>query len=292
MKDFIIMTDSSCDLPQSMADELNLSVLPLSVIIDGEGTFKNYLDEREITCKKFYDFIREGKMPTTSAVNVGEYVQAIRPHLEEGKDVLNLVFSSALSATYNSACTAADMLSEEFPERKVLTVDTKCASLGQGLLVYLTAKKVDEDNLTIEEAKEYAEALVPSLCHWFTVDDLYHLKKGGRVSATSAAVGTLLNIKPVLHVDDCGKLIAMQKVKGRKASIKALYTQMENTVVNPDEQVVFISHSDAYEDAEYLANMIKENLHVKDVIINYVGPVIGAHTGCGTIALFYLGTNR
>lgn len=292
MNDFIILTDSSCDLPQSIVEELDLCVAPLSVIIDGEGTFKNYPDESEISCKKFYDFIREGKMPTTSAVNVGEFIEIMRPHLEAGKDILNLAFSSGLSATYSSACTAGEMLSEEFPERKIYTVDTKCASLGQGLLVYLTAQKALTENLTIEQAKEYAEYLVPHLCHWFTVEDLNHLKRGGRVSASAAAVGTLLNIKPVMHMDDAGKLIPMQKAKGRKASLKSLFEHMRDTSISPEDQTIFISHSDAYDDAVYLAGMIKDNLHVKDVIINYVGPVIGAHTGCGTIALFFVGEHR
>lgn len=292
MNDFIIMTDSSCDLPQSIASEMNICAAPLSVVIEKEGTFKNYLDEREITFRKFYDLLRDGKMPTTSAVNVGEFIELMRPHLEAGKDILNLSFSSALSTTYNSACAAAQMLSEEFPQRKIYTVDTRSASLGQGLLVYLCAKKAKEENLSLEQARDYAQDLVEHLCHWFTVDDLNHLKRGGRVSASAAAVGTLLNIKPVMHMDDEGRLIPMQKVKGRKASIKALFEHMRDTAISPEEQTIFISHSDSYDDAVYLADMIKENLHVKDVIINYVGPVIGAHTGCGTIALFFVGEHR
>ena len=290
MADYIIMTDSSCDLPAAMAAELELEVLPLSVLIDGRS-YVNHLDERDITFKDCYAARRAGKSATTSAVNVEAFVQAMEPHLQAGRDILYLGFSSALSGTYNAGAVAARQLSEKYPDRRLYAVDTLSASMGQGLLVYLTVQQ-KRAGATIEQARDYAEAQKLHLCHWFTVDDLNHLHRGGRVSATSAVLGTVLNIKPVLHMDDEGRLIFMEKVRGRRNSIKRLLDKMRETAIEPDKQIVFMSHGDCLEDAEYLAGRIREEWNVQDVVINYVGPVIGAHSGPGTLALFFLGTHR
>lgn len=290
MSQYIVMTDSSCDLPAGLAAELELEVLPLSVLIDGKS-YVNYLDERDITFADCYAALRAGKNATTSAVNVEAFVQAMEPHLQAGEDILYLGFSSALSGTYNAGAVAAQQLAEKYPERKLYAVDTLSASMGQGLLVYLTVQQ-KRSGATIEQARDYAEAQKLHLCHWFTVDDLNHLHRGGRVSATSAVLGTVLNIKPVLHMDNEGRLIFMEKVRGRRNSIKRMLEKMRETAIEPEKQIVFMSHGDCLEDAEYLAGRIREEWGVKDVVINYVGPVIGAHSGPGTLALFFLGTER
>ena len=290
MSQYIIMTDSSCDLPAQLAAELELEVLPLSVLIDGKS-YVNYLDERDISFADCYATLRAGKSATTSAVNVEAFVEAMERHLQAGEDILYLGFSSALSGTYNAGAVAAQQLAEKYPERKLYAVDTLSASMGQGLLVYLTVQQ-KRAGATIEEARDYAEAQKLHLCHWFTVDDLNHLHRGGRVSATSAVLGTVLNIKPVLHMDDEGRLIFMEKVRGRRNSIKRMLEKMRETAIEPEKQIVFMSHGDCIEDAEYLAGRIREEWNVQDVVINYVGPVIGAHSGPGTLALFFLGTHR
>ena len=290
MSDFVLFTDSCCDLTDALAKEMQLHVQPLSVHLDAD-TYKNYLDEREISYKDFYALIPKVKDIKTSAVNQQDFMNAMEPVLQEGKDILYIGFSSGLSGTYSAGALAAQELQEKYPERKLYAVDSLCASLGQGMYVYLGWKK-KQSGATIDEVRDYLEAHKLNLCHWFTVDDLFHLKRGGRVSATTAVVGSMLSIKPVMHVDDEGHLVAVSKARGRKASLKQLVEEMKKTAIKPEEQVIFISHGDAQDEAEHLGNMIREELHVKDVIINYVGPVIGAHTGPGVIALFFLGSKR
>ncbi len=290
MSDYVIFTDSSCDLPASLAKELGLYVMPLSVHMNGKE-YRNLLDESELTSKQFYADLRNGVMATTSAANVESIQSEMRRILESGRDILNIAFSSALSATYQNGCIAAKELAEQFPRRKIYCVDSKCASLGQGMLICLAAQKKRE-GASLEELRDYVEKTLPHQCHWFTVDDLHFLKRGGRVSAATAVLGTMLQIKPVLHVDDMGRLINVSKAKGRKASIKALFDKAVETAVDIGKQTVFISHGDCLEDAEYLAGMLRDKLHPVDVIINPVGPVIGAHSGPGTLALFFLGTKR
>jgi len=290
MSEYILMTDSCCDLPQSMVDEMQLTVQPLTVYLDGTP-YKNYLDEREISYKKFYEILPGCKETKTSAVNQHDFMEAMEPILQAGKDVLYLGFSSGLSGTYSAAAMAAQELSEKYPERKIYTVDTLCASLGQGMLVYL-AWLEKQAGKTIEEVRDYVEDTKLKQCHWFTVNDLFHLKRGGRVSGATALVGTMLGIKPVMHVDNEGHLIATGKARGRKASIKALLEEMKKRAIKPEEQVIFISHGGCLEEAEALAVTIRSELNVKDVIINHVGPVIGSHSGPGTMALFFIGTER
>lgn len=288
MSDYVIVTDSSADLPASLVQELGVEVLPLSFTVQGK-TYHNYPDDREMDPKVFYKMLRDGEMATTSAVNVAEYTNMLEPLLQAGKDVLVLAFSSGLSTTYQSSVIAVNELSEQYPDRKIYTVDTLCASLGQGLLVWHAVQE-QKKGKSIEEVRDWVEENKLHLCHWFTVDDLHFLKRGGRISAATAVVGTMLSIKPVLHVDDEGHLISMGKARGRGASLTALVDHMEQTVTDVD--TVFISHGDCLADAEKVAADVKKRFGTKDVVINNVGPVIGAHSGPGTLALFFLGTKR
>ena len=290
MSEFVLMTDSSADLSQEMVQELGVTVLPLSFTIQGK-VYRNYPDNREMDLPLFYDMLRAGELATTSAVNVAEYTQAVEPILQEKKDVLILAFSSGLSSTYQASVLAAEELREKYPDRKIYTVDTLCASLGQGLLVYLAVQE-QRKGKSIEEVRDWAESTKLHLCHQFTVDDLHFLKRGGRISATTAVVGSMLQIKPVLHVDNEGRLINIGKARGRQASLKALVDKMEKTVTEEGRKTVFISHGDCRKDAVAVADMVRERFGTQDIRINYVGPVIGAHSGPGTLALFYLGTER
>ena len=288
--DFLIITDSTCDMPQEMADELGLAILPIRVSME-DKEYAHYLDGRELGFHEFYEKLRAGVPAKTSAANQEDFLSLMEPALAAGRDVLYIGFSSGLSSTYNVGVMTAAQLAEKYPERKVYTVDSLSASLGQGLLVYhavqqkLAGKSIDEVRAFVEENRLH-------LCHWFTVDDLQHLKRGGRVSAAAAVFGTMLNIKPVLHVDDEGHLIPVGKVQGRTTSIKALLKKMQETAIDPAEQVVFISHGDCEKDAEKLAAMVRESIGPKEIILNPIGPVIGAHSGPGTVALFFLGTKR
>ena len=290
MNDYVIVTDSSADLDEALVKELELEVIPLRFTISGE-TFANYPDNREMDPKKFYQMIRDGEMGTTSAINVADAKEAIEPLLKAGKDVLVLAFSSGLSASCQSCTLAAQELAEDYPDRKVFVVDTLAASMGQGLLVYHTVMK-KRSGATIEEARDFAEETKLHLDHWFTVNDLMHLKRGGRVSATTAVLGTMLSIKPVLHVDDEGHLINVGKARGRKASLAALADKVVELADDPANQTMFISHSDCLEDAQYVADLIREKYGTTDFRFNYIGPVIGCHTGCGCVALFFLGSHR
>jgi DegV family protein with EDD domain len=286
----MIVTDSSCDLSQDLVTKLGVHVVPLTVHYKGEQ-FDNYPDNHELSTEDFYNGIREGEMPSTSAISVGRWAEELEQFLRAGKDVLVLAFSSGLSTTYQSAAIAANDLVAAYPDRQIAVVDTLCASMGEGLLVWHAVQQ-QKQGKSLEEVRDYVEANKLHLCHWFTVDDLFHLKRGGRVSAATAIAGTLLNIKPVLHVDNEGHLISMSKSRGRKASLDALVDRMAKTAIDPASQTMFISHSDCLADAEYVAKQCKEKLGVPEVIINYIGPVIGAHTGVGTVALFFLGTER
>ena len=290
MREYVLMTDSCCDLPDQMAKDLQLEVLPLTMHMDGQD-YPNTLDGAAISNEEFYRRIRAGKMATTSAVNVAAYTEAVEPLLRAGKDVLILAFSSGLSTTCNSAEVAAEELREQYPQRKLYVVDTLCASLGQGLLVWLAARE-QKKGRSIEEVRDWAEAHKQAVCHQFTVQDLKFLKRGGRITATTAVLGSMLQIKPLLHVDQEGKLTAVGKARGRHASLKALVDRMEKTVTDEGRETVFISHGDCRGDADKVAEMVRERFGTRDIQINYIGPVIGAHAGPGTLALFYLGSER
>ena len=290
MNDYVLLTDSSADLTDALVKELGVEVLPLSFTMRNK-TYRNWPDNREIDPKDFYRQLREGEMATTSAVTVSDFTETREPHLKEGRDVLVVAFSSGLSATCHSAQIAAQELSEQYPERKVYVVDSLCASLGQGLLVWYAARMKNEGR-GIGAVRDWLEENKLHLCHWFTVDTLFFRTPGGRVSAATALAGSALGIKPVLHVDNEGHLINVSKARGRKNSILALVDRMERSAIEPEKQTVFISHGDCLADAEFLAQEVRRRLHVPRIEINYVGPVIGAHSGPGTLALFFLGTAR
>ena len=290
MANYVLFTDSCADLPLKLYEELEIHVIPLAFLLEGQ-TYRNTPDESSMKFSEVYGKLRDGAHITTSAVNVEEFRNAFLPHLQEGKDILYLSFSSALSGTYQAGTIAASELMEEFPGRTIRVVDTLGAALGQGLQVYRTAKKRLE-GATLEEAATFAEENRLCTSHWFTVDDLFFLKRGGRVSGATALVGSALGIKPVLHVDNEGRLIKVSTVRGRKNSLKALADKLKETAIHPAEQTVFIGHGDCREDAEYLAELLRESCGIRDIVIDYVGPVIGAHSGPGTIALFFIGTER
>ena len=288
-----ILTDSSCDLPYALAQELGVLSVPLSVNLKG-SEIENLLEgdpKSQLNMKEFYDTLRTGAMTSTTAANPGKWAGFMEPVLAEGKDLLVLAFSSGLSATYSSAVLAANELREKYPDRKIRVVDTLCASLGQGLLVYLAAKRQAAGE-SMAQVGDWVQDHVLHLCHWFTVDDLMFLKRGGRVSAATAVAGTLLKIKPVMHVDDNGKLVKVSTARGRKASIDALAAKVGETAIDPQNQVCFISHGDCMEDVRYLEKILRETYHVQDVVVSHVGPVIGSHAGPGVLALFFLGSKR
>lgn len=283
---FKIITDSCCDLTAEMVAQLQLSVVNLSVEMDG----RVYSNE-EMTPVELYTHLRNGKLPKTAAVNPDGWAELIRPALRAGQDVLVLAFSSSLSATYQSAVIAAEELREEFPDRKLVVIDTLCASIGQGLLVY-TAAKLRDQGKTIDEVAAWVEDHKKNVCHWVTVEDLMHLKRGGRVSAATAVVGTMLSIKPIIRVDDEGKLENLAKARGRKASLNYLLDRMAESF-DPDlSDTVFIGHGDCLADAQTLESAIRSRFGVKNVYINYVGAVIGAHTGPGVAVIGFFGKNR
>lgn len=282
-----IITDTCCDFPSEMYKDLALEVVPLSVLYKGV----NYNEYTEQWLKDMFDGLRAGETASTSAVNPDGWATVIEPVLQAGQDALVLAFSSGLSTTYQSAVIAAQELQEKYPERKINVVDTLCASLGQGLLVWYACQKRD-GGISLEELTAWCEEYRYKLCHWFTVDDLMYLKRGGRVSAATALLGTMLQIKPVLHVDDEGHLINVAKTRGRRASIDALAAKLGQLGIPGANDTVFICHGDCQEDADYLAAQVKEKYGVKNVFTYYVGAVIGSHSGPGTLALFFLGEHR
>ena len=288
MSNYVILTDSGTDFTKEMIEELDVELLDLWVTRENEEPVPN----SSLDLSEFYAFLREKKSASTAAVNIDGFIEIMTPILEAGKDILYLGFSSGLSSTYASGKLAADELMEKYPDRKIYTVDTLAASLGQGLLVYLAAKRKLAGE-SIEAVRDFVENNKLNLCHWFTIDDLFFLKRGGRVSGTTAVVGTMLGIKPVMHVDNEGHLINVAKARGRRASVDALFDKAKSTMIGERaNSSVFISHGDCIEDAEYLAERIKNEIGVKEVRIAYVGSVIGSHSGPGTLALFFLGSER
>lgn len=290
MSEYVLFTDSTADLSAELVQQLELSVIPLQFEIDG-ASYYNYPDNHEMGTKEFYAALRGGKVCTTSQISPSQFSGAFSPVLESGRDILYLCFSSGLSGTYNASRLAVEELREKYPGRTIRTVDTLSASMGQGLLVYLAAKKRQE-GMGLSELADWVEENRLKLCHWFTVDDLMFLKRGGRVSGAAAVMGTMLGIKPVLHVDDEGHLIPMEKVRGRRASLDALVKHMQATAIQPAGQTVFISHGDCQDDCDYVARQLREKLGVTQILTNYIGPVIGAHSGPGTVALFFVGEKR
>jgi len=287
MANYKIITDSGCDLPRAMLEKLDVTVTPLYVNFRGESL----PDSVDAGIQEMYQGLREGESASTSAVNPQQWASVIEPVLAQDMDTLVLAFSSGLSTTYQSAVIAADELAEKYPQRKILVVDSLGASLGQGLLLWYACKQRDE-GMPLEALADWLQEYRFKLAHWFTVDDLMYLKRGGRVSAATALVGTMLNIKPVLHVDDEGHLISKAKVRGRKAAIQALAAKLGELGIPGQNETAFICHGDCIADAKLLESILKEKYGVKEVFIGYTGAVIGSHSGPGTLALFFLGEHR
>ena len=287
MNRYQIITDSTCDFPNELYAQLDVTKVSLTVQFAGEDR----QDTNDDSLKQLYDGLRSGETAVTSAVNPQQWADAMEAALCAGKDVLVLAFSSGLSTTCQSACIAARELQDKYPQRKIYVVDTLAASLGEGLLVLHACRKRDA-GMDLDSLYRWVEENKLHLCHWFTVDDLMYLKRGGRVNSATALVGTMLQIKPILHVDDEGHLISKAKARGRKVALDALVAKMEQTCAGWDNSIIAISHGDCLEDAQYVANRLKERCGVKEVLISYVGAVIGSHAGPGTVALFFLGNAR
>jgi DegV family protein with EDD domain len=285
----VLITDSCSDLPLEFVEASSLQIMNLNVDFKGKECKDDF--GKTIKYKEFYEALRAGEITTTSQINVQTYKECFKRNILEGNSIIYLGFSSALSGCINSANIAKTAILEEFSNADITIIDTTSASLGEGLIVYYTYKMLIEGH-SKEEIINWVENNKLKVNHWFTVDDLNHLKRSGRVSNTVATVGTLLNIKPILNVDNEGRLISKGKAKGRKKSLRVLADMFFQKAINPEKQIVFISHGDCFEDAIFLKNLILQKSVVKDVIINNVGPVIGTHSGPGTVALFFLGDNR
>ena len=287
MNTYRIVTDSCCDFTREQYEKLNLIWVPLTLRYKGEE-IDGYTEPAEL--HDFYDGIRSGEMPTTAAVNPEAWANAMEIALKNGQDVLCMTFTSALSTTHQSAVIAASELREKYPERKIIVVDTLSAALGQGLLVYKACQKRDE-GYTLEQLHGWVEENKLHICHWVTVDDLNHLKRGGRISAATAFVGGMLGIKPIIHVDNEGRLVNIGKCRGRKAAMELLSDKLAST--GTDVETIFIAHGDCPEDAAALEKLCREKCpKVQKVMTGYVGGVIGAHTGPGVLVVFFLGEGR
>ena len=287
MVTYKIISDSACDLPPAMLQELDVSIIPLMVNFRGEAHADSVDD---VQVKTLYDAMRGGEVATTSAANPDNWASIMEPILAAGQDLLVLAFSSGLSTTYQSAVIAANDLLEQYPQRKIRVIDSGCAALGQGLFVYHVCKK-RETGLSLDELADWAEENKLHVCHWFTVDDLVYLKRGGRVSAATAVLGAMLNIKPVLHVDNEGHLISMAKVRGRKASIEAMVKKYDELHITWENEAIFICQADCMSDAEKLKELLMQR-GVQNIFIGNLGAVIGSHAGPGTLALFFMGKHR
>ena len=286
---FWIVADSSTDFPLSYIEkQKKLKIIPLTYEIDGQ-VFVPTGEDKET--KAFYTSLREEKIATTAQINIQNWKDTLLPLVEKGEKVLCLPFSSGLSGTCAAAFSAKEEIDKKHPNNQLIVIDTLAASLGHGLLVHYALQKREEGQ-SIQEIATWIKENLLHIAHWFTVDDLQFLRRGGRVSTASAYIGSILKVKPVLHVDNNGLLIPMEKVQGRKKSLKALFTKVEETAVNPQDQIIFISHGDCLEDAQYLESLLKEQLGVKEVMIGLIGPVIGSHSGPGTVAVFFLASQR
>lgn len=286
---FHILTDSCTDFPLAYVQaQRELTILPLTYQIDGKSYVPDGTDE---FTRALYKQLRAGKVATTSQVNMETWKKAFADLLAQGKDVLCIAFSSGLSGTYQAAAQACEEIAPLYPQRKLIVIDSLCASLGEGLLAHY-ALRMRDGGATLAQTAQWVRDNVQNLIHWFTVDDLQFLRRGGRCSATAAYIGGIVKIKPILHVDAAGHLIPREKVQGRKRSLRVLGDKVKEFAVNPQEQTIFISHGDCQEEAEWLAQYVKENAGVKDVMIGLVGPVIGSHSGPGTMAIFFLGNGR
>lgn len=291
MRDYVIMTDSCCDLNAQEVAESGLVVVSLTFTMNGV-TRRDTPDHAEMSLEDFYKELRSDVMSTSAAVNVGDFIDAMRPILDAGKDILCVNFSSALSTTYQSAVIAANELQPLYPHAKIIVIDSLAASRGQGMLVWHAAKEKAKGK-TIDEVADWVREMAPHQDHWFTVADLNHLRRGGRLNATSAVIGTVLSIKPVMHTDNEGKLTPVSKARGMKQALTELVNKMDELGTRPlEDQTVFICHADAPDSVEFVKGLLKERFGVTDVRADYIGPVIGSHTGAGTLGLFFFGSKR
>ena len=284
MSKFDIYTDSSCDLPKEMIEKYDLKVMQLEVIIDDKAPVLN----KDIEAKAFYQQLRDGANAKTAAVTPGYFEEHMKASLEAGKDILYIGFTSGLSVTYNNGAMMCGELQDAYPDRRIMQIDSLCASVGQGLLVHYAALK-REEGATMDEIFQGIMEMKDKIHHQVTVDDLFFLKRGGRISATTAVAGSILNVKPIIHVTEEGKLDTIGKIRGRKSAMKELVAKMQSSADIDKWNYVFISHGDCQEDAERVATMVQEAFPNAKITISDVGPVIGAHTGPGVIALCYLG---
>lgn len=283
-----IFTDATSDLPAQFAEQLHVTVLPMGFTMEEKEYF--YIPGKsDMPIETFFEKMRAGIPVTTAQVNTFTFIEAFEPVLKGGEDVLYIGLSSKLSGTVQSAFSAAEELGAKYPDRKVAVIDSCSASLGLGLLVYYTARKHD---LSVGDLAKWVEENKLRFVHWFTVDDLVYLKRGGRISGATAAIATILNIKPVMHVDNEGYLVAVEKVQGRKKSLRALFERMEKTVDTKATDTVFIGHCVAKPDAEYVASLVHEKYPDMMIHIDDIGTSVGAHSGPGTIALFFVGSER
>ena len=291
MRDYVIMTDSCCDLSAAEVAESELVVVSLTFTMNGV-TRRDTPDHAEMSLEDFYRELRNGVTATSAAVNVGDFIDAMRPILDSGKDILCVNFSSALSTTYQSAVIAADELRPLYPQAKIIVIDSLAASRGQGMLVWHAAKEKKKGK-TIDEVADWVREMAPHQDHWFTVADLNHLRRGGRLNATSAVIGTVLAIKPVMHTDKDGKLTPVSKARGMKQALTELVNKMDELGTRPlEDQTVFICHADAWDSVDFVKGLLKERFNVTDVRADYIGPAIGSHTGAGTLGLFFFGRER
>ncbi len=283
---YFITTDATCDFPKQLSFE-NFKIIPMAYIIDDI----EYGIDKELSGKEFYDLVRNGALPTTSLITTYTATEFFRPILEAGNDILHICFSSALSSTYQSVTIAVEELQKEFPDRKIYLVDSKCASSGEALLVYY-ALKARDNGLNIDDNYKQTEERRDHLCHYFTPNDLFHLMRGGRVSRTAAIAGSLLKIKPMLYVNIDGKLSTINKVKGRKKALTELVNHMLDKMILEENEIIFISHADCLEDATFVKEKITEKTGIQNIVLEYIGPVIGSHAGQGTVAIFFIGKDK
>ena len=290
MENYVIITDSAADISSVQEKEWDTPIIKMSYLLN-DTLYVNNPDHSELAVPEFYQILKNGAKVSTSAINIGDFTDAFTPYLKDGKDVLYIGFSSGLSATYQNAINAISELREEFPDRKIEAVDSLCASFGQGLLVYLCSEQ-KKAGKTLDEVKAYAKQMRHKICHEFTVDDLGQLKRGGRISSAAAFFGSVLQIKPMLFVNAQGKLAAYDKVRSRRLSIVKLVDMITNEISDDTSLPIFISHGDCGDDIQIVTDILKEKLPERKIITNYIGPIIGAHSGYKTIAIFCVGENR
>lgn len=287
MNDYVIVSDATFDLPIDMINESDIRVIPMGLIID-DVEYIHYPDERNLSISDFYSKLKKGSVSHTSQITPTTFHEYFGEILKEGKDFIYIAFSSGLSGTYYTSQLVINELSEEYPDRKMFTIDSQCASIGEGLLVYLAAIQ-KKNGMPIEELRDWVEANKKKMRHWFTVKDLYYLKRGGRISSVEAFVGTTLKIRPVLSTDDVGKLIVKSKIRGSKAELDLLINKLETEGIDTKQQTVIIGHADNLEQAKQLEAIIRDKKLVKDTVIASIGPIIGTHTGPGMLALTFVG---